>query len=211
MKIGSGLSYARLIESLARMEIEKVELFIENSKAQFQKKNIEIDQAFSSISRSQFLSDFDFNSYVDTFADEAYMLKEVLNLSEQLAVVALYRIVEIRTTTALSMFGNKAKQKKRIFKSNEITNVLKSDFGIKMSLLKHYNVIDELRLINNTIKHSGEVSKQLYKYGWNQNDKLEISSTKLENFINKIPEYIYDFVDKLSIASSSLVKLKPNK
>lgn len=42
-----------------------------------------------------------------------------------------------------------------------------------MTKIKKFKLIDELRLIDNAIKHSGEVTQELTTYGWKIGEKFE--------------------------------------
>jgi len=92
-------------------------------------------------------------------ADDLYELEGITGLGDELAIVARYRVVELMRARAVThRFGVEARGK-----SSNI-RVLR-DFlrtrGIDLDGVQHATAIDELRLLNNAIKHEGCVTREL--------------------------------------------------
>lgn len=199
MKIGSQLTYKTAADALIRMEIEKIEHFRE----QVGKHNLAdskyYEQEYENISRSNFLSDFDYHSYLDTFDDRFYDLSEINKLAEQLVIVALYRLVELKTKSILHVFIKDTNKVYKSYRWDKLEKTIKNDFGFDLSNVSFFENIDELRLLNNSIKHKGTVIKDLEKYnGWTEGDEIKDLHHKINKFGKVIPKYFSDLIDKLN-------------
>ena len=82
--------------------------------------------------------------------------------------------------------------------------MLKRDHNINVEALNNYRAVDELRLINNAIKHENKLSKPLAKYnGWIGETELGDLERAFERPSAKIPEYMKDLMEKLIAAKKS--------
>ena len=103
---------------------------------------------------------------IEFYADEAHQLSEVDALFTQLAVIGLYKIVEIRTKSHLAVKASAA-ELTSAFKFAQVKALFLKYSGVKLASLQHYGAIDELRCLNNAIKHNGVVGKELSAFqGW---------------------------------------------
>lgn len=87
-------------------------------------------------------------------------------------------------------------RKKGLYKIENLKSAL-DKLGIKLADIEHYKLIDELRLINNAIKHSGKADLQLQKYGWEVNDKFENLEKKGSLFTEFVPKYLIEVMKHL--------------
>ena len=143
---------------------------------------------------------FDYNSYIDSQTDEFQILDEIELLSSQLSIVALYRIVEIRIKSILSISSK--------FNRNEISSIfifkilkekLAKKFNIDIKSIKGFDSIDELRCLNNAIKHQNKVTLELSRFpDWHKGDELKDLSSAYKKFSHVVPIYLHDFADKIS-------------
>ena len=108
---------------------------------------------------------------VDLLSDDHYFLDEAQKLSHELAIVALYKKIEITTTRAV-VVAYPDNSPKDLHKIDKLKMHLTSK-GIDIELLSHYSAMDETRCLNNDIKHNGVVSEKLSKYPcWKKGDVL---------------------------------------
>ena len=109
---------------------------------------------------------------IEFYADEAYELSDLSALFTQLSVIALYAVVEIRTKSLLARpAGSPAIRK--MFKFAEMKGVFEKASGQRLERMPHYTAIDELRCLNNAIKHSGVVGAELASFpGWKRGDMI---------------------------------------
>lgn len=133
--------------------------------------------------------------------DENFFLDEVKKLSYELAIIALYKKLEITTKRVVKAAYSDISEKK-LSKLSNIENLEKylEDKGINIKSFKCYNAINEVRLLNNTIKHSGIVGGQLAAYsGWNEGDSLENYDIKTA-YLRLAPlcfRYIEELIDNI--------------
>jgi len=67
--------------------------------------------------------------------------------------------------------------------------------GIKIRDLPHFSAFDELRCINNDIKHGGVVGKELAKYpGWRLGDNLSNIDTAYERIAPDCRSFIFELI-----------------
>ena len=97
--------------------------------------------------------------------NEHYYLEESVKLSHQLAVVALYIKIELRIKTVCRLAFPEL-ETASLYRIHDLKKKLKQR-GIKIKDLPGFASFDELRCINNDIKHGGVVGDKLAKYsGW---------------------------------------------
>jgi hypothetical protein len=124
-------------------------------------------------------------------SEEYAVLDEIRALTDEMAVVALYRIVELNTQ-AILRWRYKAKAK-QLYRFDRMAQRLKRDLRLDVQKLPNFRSADELRLINNAIKHTRKVSPELATYpGWVEGQKLSKLGDTFERFAqrNTIPIYL---------------------
>jgi hypothetical protein len=95
-------------------------------------------------------------SYRVHLEDRYHFTQEVRRLSDELAIVALFKQVELHTKKV-------AKKNFPSINENKLFEIeyLKKAFPFKVEELPSYAAFNELRLLNNAVKHQGKVSRQL--------------------------------------------------
>jgi hypothetical protein len=132
--------------------------------------------------------------------DEVYELDTVSRLADHFAIVSLYRVVEINTARMLSHEFGKAATKKASHIA-KLTDFLKREKGVSLSSVPYYRAIDELRLLNNAIKHAGTVTKELAdKYNrWREGEELSGLDRAYDRFRPKVPAYIFRLAQRMKL------------
>ena len=95
--------------------------------------------------------------------DEADRIANIALIGEELAIIGLYKTIEVAI--------KKCAKLSELFTQTEISNMFKFnelklnflDKHIDIEKIEHFNSFDELRIINNCLKHSGKVNKELVK------------------------------------------------
>jgi hypothetical protein len=131
----------------------------------------------------------------DAISDDYDFVTEIVGLSHELAIIALYRTIELTTVRALKVaYPDAEKETYRIDKQKEFLK--KMDVDIES--LTGYTAMDETRLINNAIKHAGKVSKELATYRtWKKDAPLADLDTAYSRLAPLCGEYVEAFVDEL--------------
>jgi biotin operon repressor len=132
-------------------------------------------------------------------ADEIAELDTVSQLADQLSLVALYRVVELTTARILAHeFGTGAAGNASAFR--KVKDLLKQK-GVDLATVPHYRAINELRLLNNAIKHKGRVTEELAKeYSrWKVGGELTKLDKAYARLRPKIPAYILRLAERMKL------------
>jgi hypothetical protein len=136
---------------LARLEIDSVARFLDNLKSAFDDEVRRLGELITKADRE----------YADVLGDEFSSEKEVVELGEQLAIVAAYRVVELLSKRVLAFSKYGPKKAGELFRFDRLKDALRKDFGVDISTLDGFAGVNEIRLINNAVKHDGLVSHAL--------------------------------------------------
>lgn len=154
----------------------------------------------------QYDSEHDYLSHMDSLNDEIVQLKEVEDISKKLAAIGLYMVVENATKNIFEWLyhdlDKRTKEKKiRILHRWDVLKKELNDLcALDLSEVSEYSVVDELRCLNNVIKHSGYIDKKLSSFSnWQNELEKEVDTEKidLDKFCKSIPKYIHDLVTKI--------------
>lgn len=198
MSKGNSKLFPKIFESLSRIEIDYIDKLLEQIKNQNHSDSNKLKKSLDKAKPNKFLSDNDYNSYVDSLIDEFDILKEVNLLSSQLAIVALYRIVELRTKSILKRHLKNSKSIKAVFRFDNLIKLLKKEFGIDLHKVNGFSKIDELRCLNNSIKHQGIVSDELSKFqGWKLGEKIGETTESFISLSKIVPSYLFSLSEKI--------------
>lgn len=190
--------FPKIFESLSRIEIDYIDKLLQQIENQNHSDSKKLKKSLDIAKPKNFLSDNDYNSYVDSLIDDFDILKEVNLLSSQLAIVALYRIVEIRTKSILKRHLNNSKDINSLFQYKNLIKLLKNNFGIELKNVNGFSTIDELRCLNNSIKHQGVVSGELSKFhGWKLNKKIGDTTNSYNSFSKVVPSYLFSLCEQI--------------
>ena len=133
--------------------------------------------------------------YADDFAD----LKSVTRLNSELALIALWRCVELcRKRVIQGTLGNEVARE--AWTHAKAVKALK-EIGIAGSKLQSWKTVDELRCLNNAIKHSGYVEGPLAKHNaWSakRGELIDGLDGEYPRFRQAADEYIKDLLLKAS-------------
>lgn len=125
----------------------------------------EISQQYRELDYDDELSEDNKYDIQENLIDQVEALKAVANLAYELAIIALYKKVEITTKKAIKILYPDIEQKD-LYKIDFLKEQLKNK-EMDIATFTNYKAMNELRLLNNCIKHSGLVDKKLAKYnGW---------------------------------------------
>lgn len=174
--------------------------FLELINAKLEDEYDSITDTIVKLELDNFSSSDDFNQYADFLSDQNNTLDNIKSLSFQLAIISLYRIVELGTKNQLLHLYNK-KEVRKLYRWDVFTKKLFKDYGIDIKKLKYYSETNELRTLNNAIKHENLVTKELTNFqGWNFGDELGDLKNKYEEFAPKMPIYMSNLISKIIIA-----------
>lgn len=188
-------SIGKMLESFdRRFDLETLEEFQRHfeSSVAGRKKNLQLE--YGGLTADQFEDPEDLPNYQSHLEEEFFSLDEVQKLGYELCVVALYRQVELHTKQVVKR-NFPSVDEKALFNFAK----LKAALPFKIGKLKNYAAVNELRLINNAIKHEGRVSKELAKSypTWKAGEKLD----GLESALGRLSPLVLGFVDEFVTAA----------
>ena len=132
-------------------------------------------------------------------ADDIYELDKISDLADQLAIVALHRVVELSTQRILMhKFGAAAGRKASYI--DALRKFLKGH-DIDIERIPHYRAMNELRLLNNAIKHAGHVNPQLAaEYSrWTLGEELTQLGSAYDRLKRHVPSYVFRFAESVKL------------
>jgi len=153
---GAGDEINRLIDSITTYSI---------------KESKELQEQYQSLEHESSLSENEKWFIQESLIDQNAELEEVEELAYELAIIALYKKIEITTKRAIKIVYPDINPQK-LFKFKELKKELKNKY-IDIEALTNYQAMNELRCLNNSIKHSNIVNDELANYeGWVKNKQL---------------------------------------
>ncbi|MEO3988140.1 hypothetical protein [Plesiomonas shigelloides] len=108
-----------------------------------------------------------------SISDENSIGSDTIELIEEMQIIALYKTIETVIKKMLLSSGLINKDEiKKLHRVKELKVKLK-EIGCDITTLSGFQQFDELRCLNNCIKHSGYVDKELAKHSiWKKNEKI---------------------------------------
>ena len=175
----------------SRFDTETIEQFLYFLGSSVRGRVNSIKSVYDSLSEDQFEDTEDIDSYRMHLDDKYYFLYEVKKLGEQLTIVALYKQVELHIKRVT----------KRNFpdvKENELFNIsaLKKALPFSIETMHGFAAYNELRLINNAIKHVGKVSQELASSFpvWVVGEEFKDLGAAYERILPDLKNFIKEFV-----------------
>ncbi|EGR2914604.1 hypothetical protein DLH88_24550 [Vibrio parahaemolyticus] len=153
------LSFEDLIEShMSSLDTDTInsfqKVFSEAMDCEFSK----IEQAQAAHDNMKFLSKEHEHMHRSWIEDDAIYKFSVVDLAGELYILALYKRVELKHKELVRFF-NLEVGTRNLSNWNDLWKVLPPE----AKKLPEFNAVNELRLLNNAIKHEGVISKQLAK------------------------------------------------
>jgi hypothetical protein len=198
------LSISKLFETLdKRFETEVIDEFRRHLEVSLSKQLKSMEENYASVSDNQFEDPSDIEGYKMHLDDLMVYSGDVQKLADELSIVALYKQFEIHTKRVVTKNFPRVNQK-------ELFNfdLLKKALPFDLEAIPNFLAVDELRLINNAIKHEGKVDGKLAgKFaGWNEGDELLNLGTVYARLLPSVKDYVKSFV---SAAYGHSGKFKP--
>ncbi|MDC8443625.1 hypothetical protein JJO83_13095 [Halomonas aquamarina] len=117
-------------------------------------------------------SDSERNELELFLGDDAYEAELIRQTSEEMVIIALYKTVEIATKRMLASSGLFSESEVRSFFRIKELKRLAGQRVDRLEEIPGFYSYDELRCINNCIKHSGKVDDELSRFPrWGKGEK----------------------------------------
>ncbi len=193
------MKVASAFEWTTKHEMELISRYLENVESQYSQEVARLDTESDSVSKRSFDDPDDYDWYEENIADEFSVLEDIRNLGEQLGIVAAYRVVETKMKQIL-----KWRYRTENLDGLNIQGVKErlSRLGINLEGTPHYRAADELRLLNNSIKHNdGQVSPPLAGAFpvWHEGEKLRDLEDTFNRLTPEIPKFIQALAEQVIV------------
>jgi len=155
------------------------------------KKEAALTEASADAKAMEATDEVNAQGYASHLEDRWMLLGEVSNLAGQLLVVALFRQTELHIKRVVARAISGADPSK-LFQFKALKTVL--PFGIES--VQNFASFNELRLLNNAVKHQGKVSDELSKNfpSWLVGEDLTQLQVAYERLKPEVAIFIADFV-----------------
>ena len=168
------------ISVLAHAHIEMIRAFRGSTQLQFVQQELHFTQAAT------------LHTYLDGTDEQAIsaqrvIAEEILELGEEFAIIAAYRVVE-QHTKLLTRWIDKSYTR---FAWPSFVKLLRARVDIDIATLDGVASVDELRLLNNAIKHDAHVTAELARYpGWTEGERVHPLAPTFERLAPQVPVFI---------------------
>ena len=166
----------------------------------------EIRKREDEIRANSSLDSNEMNYLLGSLDDELFYTKITTELAGEMMIIALYKTIEIailKMATASELFT--PAQLKSFFRMSDLKKHLNNKI-CNIKTLQHYLAYDELRLINNAIKHSGVVKKELAAYAefkFKKGQKLKDLHNHYYRLRNNVDRFLLSLQDRIITAIST--------
>lgn len=164
----------------------------------YQKRKASLEAEYTELERKSDKDNYTFEKL--SIEIELSDLSDSLILCHEVAVLALYKKVEVRSKKLVKTAFPETDEK-RLFNFRRISEQL-SALGIDVANLPEFETIDELRRVCNAIKHSGIVTDELAEYeGWIVGEPLP----DLSEFYSRVEPSVPIYIEGLTLKLEALV------
>ena len=145
---------------------------------------------------------YDEELIVDLLDEDLYYTSSFVRNSYCMDIVYLYSQIESLLNTGLNAIGLYGKKHFR----NESLIDLYSRYGIDLKQVQHCSVVNEIRLVNNCIKHNDSMCNDELEacnsFGWKSRERIEMTDTivgfyldEAEKFFKELQPQIENVID----------------
>lgn len=179
-QVMSPLNYPAMAGKMVLAELEMVRAFRATSAREFAEERLALTKASGNAAPAD-------AEYDDFLSDRYVLAEELFELAEELAIVGAYRVFELNAKRVARWLDKSYTN----FNWPSFRDLLKTKARTKLSSLPSAASIDELRLLNNAIKHEGTVSAELARYpGWVKGARVHPLAPAFDRMTPAIPVFV---------------------
>jgi len=181
-----------------RLNHDEIDEFIEHLEVSTRRRLKRLDEEYRNLTEDQFEDPHDLLSYRDHIGEMSMSTEAARSLGGQLSIVALYKKVEAHTSRVIKKKISRAATKNLSY-FKQLCEVL--PFPIQS--VNGFDSFNELRLLNNSIKHGGVVSQELASAfpEWTHNTEIESIGDSYTRLLPGVKQYVSDLVTKVYTAA----------
>jgi hypothetical protein len=182
-----------------RLDHEEIDEFLAHLNASLNHRIKKLEEDERTTSPDQFDDPGEMDGYQDHLRQLMSSAYDVKALGNELSIIALYKKVETHTSRVL-------KDKVTVPAGTNLsffTQLCKA-LPFKIETVDGFAAFNELRLLNNCIKHEGTVSNDLAKAfpSWTLGAKISDLDIAFARLLPDVKRYVSDFAEKLYAARS---------
>ncbi|WP_395280337.1 hypothetical protein [Klebsiella variicola] len=150
------LSFAKLQENHdKKLEHEQIDEILSIVNNATELKINELNKEYNELTEEMFVHPSDIDSYRDMLYENMVEIENLKMIAEEIAIMSLYKNMEVKISNIVERLAPHNLKRNFTQTLNSIVTNLKEIDG--------YDSYNELRLINNAIKHEGRVTDELTK------------------------------------------------
>jgi len=141
------------------------------------------------------------NRLIEGLSDDVSMANEISLLGEELAIIGLYKTIEIAIKRACKLSGKFNDEE--IYEMYITKKLIKNFNNIKIDIkiIDGFTSFEELKLLNNSLKHEGTINKNLLKI----NPKIGKEGEKIKNSAEHFNRLLYPSIKFLKELGGRLI------
>ena len=177
-----------------KLDHDEIDEFLDHLNTSVNQRIKKLADEFKSLSPDQFEHPNDIDGYREHLIELMASSSDSKALGDELSIVALYKKVERHSGRVIKKQIPSAASKNLSY-FNQLSDSL--PFGI--DTIEGFSNFNELRLVNNAIKHGGTVSEELsIKFpNWIENDEISSLDKVFQRLLPGVKLYVADLVEKL--------------
>lgn len=181
-----------------RLDHDEIDEFLDHLNASLNRRIKRLEEEERNLSLEQFEDPRDIDGYRDHLGDLAASVYAAKALGDELSIIALYKKVESHT-------GRVVKKKVPTAATANLSyfKQLCSALLFDIKTIDGFAGFNELRLLNNSIKHEGKVSTELAKEfpQWTQGAELSELDKAFQRLLPEVKKYVADLAERLYAAA----------
>ena len=190
----TGLTFSKLLKSFdRRLEMDDIDEFQYHLNKAVDKKLESLESTYKNVSVGDVEDPRDLEGYKSHLEDIMMTTNSSKLLGYELSIIALYKKVEIKTKKIVKRMVPNVKEDKLSYFGYlcDTLPFIKS--------LDNFEAFNELRMLNNAIKHGGVVSSELVKNfpSLSEGDDLQDLDKSYEILLPQIKKYMSELVDEI--------------
>jgi hypothetical protein len=162
------------------------------------------------LSKDSSLTVDDIHEELSSLSDDLYIAEITTELAGEMMVVALYKTIEISIKKMARFSGLFSESDiKSFYRFADLVRRLKTEV-CDIELLAEFSSYNQLRLINNAVKHDGVVSEELAQYpGFTEGEVLKDLHIYYNDLREKVDAFVIALRDEILAAMPASVAPNP--
>lgn len=188
-------SWTKILKNFdKRLDHDEIDEFLEHLNASVKRRVKKLEEEKNNLSLDQFDDPRDIDAYRDHLDGLAISSFAAKVLGDELSIVALYKKVEAHTGRVVNRMVPAAASKTLSFYPQ-----LRDALPFDIKSIDRFMDFNELRLVNNSIKHGGKVLPELAKDfpHWKEGAEMDDLDKAFQRLLPGVKCYVADLAERL--------------